>query len=115
MFQHGLEGLTAPYERLLAHRANTYPFTHSGIISALLNICAFTPLVQRFETQNGTLATLALFFGRELTLNHDDDDGITFCAPDFNYLAAFSTFPAFLYVLIDRLVFHTNAALMGAR
>ncbi|SPO05081.1 related to Rhomboid protein 2 [Cephalotrichum gorgonifer] len=73
-----------------AHRANTYPFIHAGIISALFNIATSTPLIQRFEAQYGTLTALALFFG------------------------PLSTFPAFLYVLIDRLVLHTNATLMGS-
>lgn len=54
--------------RFIAHRANTYPFVHAGIISALLNILVSAPLIQRFETQHGTLTTLALFFGRELMI-----------------------------------------------
>lgn len=84
---------------------------HPGIISALVNLCASVPLIQRFEVQHGTLASFALFFGRESFRTRplwDRDWILTDCA-------ALSTFPAFLYVLLDRLVFHTNGALMGAR
>lgn len=98
-----------------AHRANTYPFIHAGIISAFLNVLVSAPLIQRFEVQHGTLATLALFFGRELMTREPGNGHAAHFDVDPNHSAALSTFPAFLYVLVDKLVFHTNAALMGAR
>jgi membrane associated rhomboid family serine protease len=47
------------------YRLNTYPFLHLGFFHALLNLLALTPLLERFEAENGTLATLAMFTGRE--------------------------------------------------
>jgi hypothetical protein len=34
----------------------------------IFNVLAFTPLLERFEAEFGTLVTLALFTGREHTL-----------------------------------------------
>ena len=34
-----------------------------------MNILALTPLLERFESEHGTLTSLALFFGREYTLD----------------------------------------------
>lgn len=96
-----------------AHRANTYPFVHDGIISALLNLGASVPFIQRFEVQHGTLASFALFFGRE-SFGPYDETAVGSCM-NLTVRAALSTFPAFLYVLLDRFVFHSNDALMGAR
>lgn len=98
-----------------AHRANTYPFVHGGIISALLNLCASVPLIQRFEAQHGTLASFALFFGRTSGGTLTAKVTRACLRTDSNNIAALSTFPAFIYVLLDKLVFHTNGALMGAR
>jgi len=47
------------------HRLNTYPLSHQGFFHALLNILALTPLLERFEAENGTLVTLILFTGRK--------------------------------------------------
>ncbi|PKS10867.1 hypothetical protein jhhlp_002624 [Lomentospora prolificans] len=73
-----------------AYRTNTYAFVHTGITHALYNLVILTPLMSRFEVEHGTLTSLALFSG------------------------PFSTFPAFLYVLIDRFLIHTDAVLAGA-
>jgi membrane associated rhomboid family serine protease len=48
-----------------AYRLSTYPLIHQNVIHAILNILALTPLMERFESEYGTLTTLALFFGRE--------------------------------------------------
>jgi glycosylphosphatidylinositol transamidase len=46
------------------YRLNTYPVIHSGFFHVLLNILALTPLLERFETEHGTLTAVALFVGR---------------------------------------------------
>ncbi|KAF2399907.1 hypothetical protein EJ06DRAFT_494686 [Trichodelitschia bisporula] len=73
-----------------AYRLNTYPFLHRGIIHAVINIIALTPLLERFESEHGTLVTLVLFTG------------------------PFSTIPGVLYVLTNLFVLHTNTSACGA-
>lgn len=51
-----------------AYRINTFPLIHLNIIHAILNVLALTPLLERFESEYGTLTTLALFFGRESSM-----------------------------------------------
>lgn len=51
------------------YRLNTFPFIHLNWFHALVNVIALTPLLERFENQNGTLTSLALFLGRELPLS----------------------------------------------
>lgn len=46
------------------YRLNTYPLIHIGFIHAFLNTLAVAPLLERFEADNGTLLTAAMFFGR---------------------------------------------------
>ncbi len=46
------------------YRLNTYPLVHVGLIHAFLNILALTPLLERFESEHGTLLTGALLGGR---------------------------------------------------
>ena len=48
------------------YRLNTYPLIHSGFLHAILNTFAFIPLMERFEAENGTLLTGAMFFGRKI-------------------------------------------------
>ena len=50
------------------YRLNTYPVIHSGLLNALLGTCALVPLIERFESEHGSLLTGAMFFGRELYL-----------------------------------------------
>lgn len=47
------------------HRLNTFPVVHRGFVHAFLNLFALTPLIERFETEHGTLVSLALFAGRK--------------------------------------------------
>ena len=49
----------------LVYRVNTFPLIHKSLLHAFFNILALTPLLERFETEFGTLTSLALFFGRE--------------------------------------------------
>ena len=46
------------------YRLNTYPLIHLGFLHALLNTLALAPLLERFEADQGTLLTAAMFVGR---------------------------------------------------
>jgi len=59
-----------------AHRLNTYPFLHLGLLHLLSTSIALVPLLEKFELENGTITTLLMFLG------------------------PFSTFPGILYCLI---------------
>ncbi|KAL4977456.1 Gaa1-like protein [Aspergillus desertorum] len=72
------------------YRTNTYPFIHTGFFHAFLNLLALTPLLERFEAEHGTLTAIALFMG------------------------PLSTFPAGLYVLIEKFVLHGNNSVVGS-
>lgn len=72
------------------YRTNTFSFVHINFFHALMNILALTPLLERFESEYGTLTSLALFFG------------------------PFATLPSLLYVFFERVVFRTNHTVMGA-
>ena len=58
------------------YRITTFPFIHLGFFHALMNILALTPLLERFESEYGTLTTLALFFGRESAPRRRRADGM---------------------------------------
>ncbi|KAH8156379.1 hypothetical protein CIB48_g11868 [Xylaria polymorpha] len=45
------------------YRVNTFPLIHQNLLHAVFNILALAPLLERFETEFGTLTSLALFFG----------------------------------------------------
>lgn len=89
------------------YRTNTFPLIHAGFFHALLNIAALTPLLERFETENGTLTSLLLFFGRELPR--------LYTKPRLTHSAALSTIPAIIYVVLERGVLRGNTAVFGAR
>ncbi|KAI1340667.1 hypothetical protein F5Y15DRAFT_379540 [Xylariaceae sp. FL0016] len=72
------------------YRINTFPLIHLNFFHAFVNILAITPLLERFETEFGTLTSLALFFG------------------------PLTTIPAFAYVFLERFIFMMNTAVMGA-
>jgi glycosylphosphatidylinositol transamidase len=46
-------------------RLTAYPFLHVGLLHAITNILALTPLLEKFETENGTLVTAIMFTGRK--------------------------------------------------
>ncbi len=50
---------------MAVYRVNTFPFIHLNFVHAILNILALTPLLERFESEYGTLTSVALFFGRK--------------------------------------------------
>ncbi|KAL8656611.1 MAG: hypothetical protein Q9210_000149 [Variospora velana] len=85
-------GALIPKEINLAtmYRLNTYPLIHRGFLHAFFNTLALIPLLERFESEHGTLLTGAMFVG------------------------PLSTLPAAAYLLIERGIFRQNAAILGA-
>lgn len=80
-----------------------------------MNVFALTPLLERFESEYGTLTSLALFFGRKHHLSppsHQISPGNKLTRA--TKPTAFSTLPAFLYILIERAILHSNNGVMGA-
>ncbi|KAF2838476.1 hypothetical protein M501DRAFT_1004202 [Patellaria atrata CBS 101060] len=71
------------------YRLNTYPLMHLSLTHLLLNILALTPLLERFEAENGTLVTLLLFTG------------------------PFGLLPGLLYTLLTTLL-RTNTPVLGS-
>ncbi|GAM36695.1 hypothetical protein TCE0_018r05986 [Talaromyces pinophilus] len=72
------------------YRTNTYPVIHNGFFHMLLNAIALTPLLERFEAEHGTLTALLLFVG------------------------PLSTFPAAIYILVEKYILSSNTAVVGA-
>ncbi|KAI0423813.1 Gaa1-like protein [Xylaria sp. FL1042] len=85
-------GALIPLELSLTtmYRVNTFPLIHKSLLHTFFNILALTPLLERFETEFGTLTSLALFFG------------------------PLTTIPALVYVLLERVVLGGNHAVLGA-
>ncbi len=50
--------------RNVVYRLNTFPVVHTGFLHAIVNLVALIPLLERFETEHGTLVSIALFTGR---------------------------------------------------
>lgn len=86
---------------------------HKGLFHALLNVVALTPLMERFESEYGTLSSVALFIGRECA--HAVLGDSLLCAALTTTRTAFSTIPALLYVFIERGILRVDNAVMGAR
>ncbi|KAI0906951.1 rhomboid family protein [Ustulina deusta] len=72
------------------YRVNTFPLIHKSLLHTFFNILALAPLLERFETEFGTLTSLALFFG------------------------PLTTIPALVYVFLERVVLGGNHAVLGA-
>ncbi|KAI1399742.1 hypothetical protein F4819DRAFT_463967 [Hypoxylon fuscum] len=72
------------------YRLNTFPLIHTNFFHYLMNILALTPLLEKFETEFGTLTTFALFFG------------------------PLTTIPALVYLFVEKFIFRGNVAVMGA-
>lgn len=49
---------------VVVYRLNTYPLIHADFLGFVLALLALMPLMERFEADQGTLLTLAMFFGR---------------------------------------------------
>jgi membrane associated rhomboid family serine protease len=47
------------------HRLNLFPVMHLNFFHMIFNVVALAPLLERFESEFGTLVTLALFTGRK--------------------------------------------------
>lgn len=69
---------------------NTFPFLHKNFFHYLLNTLALVPLLDRFESENGTIVTILLFTG------------------------LFGLIPGLLYTGIERYIFFSNSAAVGA-
>jgi len=93
-FRPGLEqwGALIPQEINIGtlYRLNTYPLLHKNVFHFLMNMIALTPLLERFEMENGTIVTLLLFTG------------------------PFGLLPGGLYTLIERFILRSNSAAIGA-
>ncbi|KAL5113616.1 putative rhomboid protease [Pleosporales sp. CAS-2024a] len=72
------------------HRLNLFPLLHLNFFHLMFNIAAVTPLLERFESEFGTLVTLALFTG------------------------PFGTMPGGIYTLLEKFVLRSNTIVMGA-
>ncbi|KAK7520043.1 hypothetical protein IWZ03DRAFT_128159 [Phyllosticta citriasiana] len=72
------------------YRLNTYSFTHLGFFHLVINLLAITPLLERFESEHGTLVSFSLFSG------------------------PFATFPGVIYLLIERGILRGNTPVQGA-
>lgn len=81
---------TIPANNNTVYRLNTYPLLHVHLLHYLLNILALTPLLERFEAENGTITTLLLFTG------------------------PFGLLPGGLYTLVERFVLRSNTPVLGA-
>lgn len=108
---------------LVVYRLNTYPIIHTGFFHAFLNALALTPLLERFEAEHGTLTSIALFVGREYlyVLWRIKFDGRSVAArllwnyPILTEFTALSTLPAGLYILIEKVILHSNTQVVGSR
>ena len=72
------------------YRLNTFVFVHRGLLHLLLNMLALVPLMERWESEWGTLTGLALWLG------------------------PLATIPAGLYLGIEGWVFRGDAAVVGS-
>ncbi|KAJ4384448.1 putative rhomboid protease [Didymella sp. IMI 355093] len=72
------------------HRLNLFPLMHLNFFHMIFNLVAIAPLLERFESEFGTLVTLALFTG------------------------PFGTLPGGIYTLLEKFVFRANTVVMGA-
>ncbi|KAI0106334.1 hypothetical protein F4776DRAFT_440649 [Hypoxylon sp. NC0597] len=102
-------GLTTMY------RVNTFPLIHINFFHALFNILSLTPLLERFETEFGTLTSFALFFGRKCAcLRWDGSLGFVEVWHRLTHVAALTTIPALIYIFIEKFILRGNTAVMGA-
>lgn len=76
--------------KFTVYRLNTFPLLHRSIFHYLLNTIALLPLLERFESEHGTIVTFLLFTG------------------------PFGLLPGGLYTLLELFVFHLNGAAIGA-
>lgn len=93
------------------HRLNTYPLIHIGLIHALINLVALTPLLERFEREIGTFKTLLLILGRMLQSRTVCRKYETDVSDNF---LALVTFPGFLYLGIEMFILKGNTVVAGA-
>jgi glycosylphosphatidylinositol transamidase len=73
------------------YRTNTYPLLHINVFHLVINFLGLVPLLERFEKEHGSLASVALFFG------------------------PLSTVPALMYVAVQRGLLAANTPILGSR
>lgn len=73
------------------YRLNTFVFVHKGLIHLVCNMAALIPLMERWESDWGTLTGLALWFG------------------------PLASIPAGMYLLVENYVLRGDTAVVGAR
>ena len=74
----------------LVYRLNTFPLIHKSIFHLLLNLITLIPLLERFESEHGTITTFILFTG------------------------PFGLIPGLAYTFLERFVFHLNTGVVGS-
>ncbi|KAF2758261.1 hypothetical protein EJ05DRAFT_476516 [Pseudovirgaria hyperparasitica] len=72
------------------YRLNTYVFLHVGFFHAFFNLLALTPLLERFESENGTIVTIVLFTG------------------------PFGLLPGAIYILLERGILRGDVGVQGS-
>lgn len=72
------------------YRLNTYPLLHASALHLLLNAATLLPLLERFESEHGTIVTFILLTG------------------SFGYI------PGGLYTILERYVFRLNSSALGS-
>lgn len=93
------------------YRLNTYPLIHRNFLHAFFNTLALVPLLERFEAEHGTLLSGAMFAGRSYRLFL----AIECLTSLIRRMAALSTLPAAVYLLVERGILRQNTAILGAR
>nr|POE92407.1 rhomboid protein 2 [Quercus suber] len=72
------------------YRLNTFPLLHKSFLHYLLNTVSLVPLLERFESEHGTIVTFILFTG------------------------PFGLLPGILYTLLEVHVLHLDTHVIGA-
>lgn len=75
---------------LSVHRMNTFPLLHTNFFHYILNVIALVPLLERFESEHGTIVTFVLFTG------------------------PFGLLPGAIYTIIERFILHMNTSIVGS-
>jgi membrane associated rhomboid family serine protease len=72
------------------YRFNTYPLIHKSALHLILNLITFVSLLERFESEHGTVVTFILFTG------------------------PFGLIPGAIYTLLERYVLHLDTPIIGS-
>ncbi|KAF2211922.1 hypothetical protein CERZMDRAFT_68174 [Cercospora zeae-maydis SCOH1-5] len=72
------------------YRLNTFPLIHKSFFHLLLNLFTLLPLLERFESEHGTITTFILFTG------------------------PFGLIPGLMYTFLERFIFRLNTGIVGS-